>query len=118
MTAPTSLAARQCIPCRGDTPPLAPSEVSALLSQVTGWEHEEFKRLRKSCRLKDFASALEYVNRVGAVAEDQGHHPNLYLAWGKVEATVWTHKIDGLKESDFIFAAKMDALYETTPGRK
>jgi 4a-hydroxytetrahydrobiopterin dehydratase len=94
------------------------SQAGQLLPQVPGWEVLDGRKLHRAYRFADFASALAYVNQVGAVAEEQGHHPDLCLSWGKVEATVWTHKIDGLTESDFIFAAKMDALAKGAPGIK
>jgi len=107
------LAQRSCVPCRGGVPPMSPAEAAELLRQLGGdWELAEVSPgvtgLRKAYRFKDFAEALAYVNRVGAIAEDQGHHPDIELAWGRVTVTVWTHKIKGLTESDFIFAAKCD----------
>lgn len=113
-----SLAERACVPCRGDTPPMGPAEIAQYHPHVPEWKVEEGKRLRRTFRFKDFATALNFVNRVGATAEQEGHHPDLYLAWGKVEAILWTHKIGGLSESDFIFAAKTDALAQTAPGLK
>ncbi|MHC4798008.1 MAG: 4a-hydroxytetrahydrobiopterin dehydratase, partial [Planctomycetota bacterium] len=68
--------------------------------------------LEKEFKFKNFLQALEFTNRVGALAEEQGHHPDIHLAWGKAKITVWTHKIDGLTESDFVFAAKADALWK------
>jgi 4a-hydroxytetrahydrobiopterin dehydratase len=79
-------------------------------AQVSGWQVVDDHHLSKTYTFSDFRSALDFVNRVGAVAEEQGHHPDLYLAWGKVEVKTWTHKIDGLTESDFILAAKIDRL--------
>jgi 4a-hydroxytetrahydrobiopterin dehydratase len=83
-----------------------------LRSQVAGWQVVNGHHLLKSCSFPDFRTALDFVNRVGAVAEQEGHHPDLYLAWGKVEVKIWTHKIDGLTESDFILAAKIDQLLQ------
>jgi len=77
---------------------------------VPGWEAVNEHHLKKTFAFPDFQRALDFVNRVGAVAEEQGHHPDIFLAWGKVEITMWTHKIDGLTESDFILAAKIDRL--------
>jgi len=107
----SSLAAKQCVPCRGGVPPLGAEEIARLLSELgpNGWQAIEAHHLEKEYRFADFAQALAFVNRVGAIAEEQGHHPDLYLAWGKVRITIWTHKIDGLTESDFVLAAKCDA---------
>jgi 4a-hydroxytetrahydrobiopterin dehydratase len=107
----TELAERTCVPCRGGVPPLTPEQVAALLTQVEGWKVVENHHLAKRYGLKNFAEALALVNRIGAIAEEQGHHPDLALAWGRVEVEIWTHKIDGLTESDFILAAKCDQVY-------
>jgi len=104
------LASKNCVPCRGGVPPLRGGELAALAKQVEGWSVADEHHLTKTYRFPDFRTALEFVNRVGALAEAQGHHPDLYLAWGKVEVKVWTHKIDGLTESDFILAAKIDRV--------
>ena len=105
------LASKQCVPCRGGVPPLAGAQLTELLGQLgDSWEVINEHHLAKEFTFPDFAAALAYVNRVGALAEDQGHHPDLHLAWGRVRVEIWTHKIDGLAESDFIFAARSDAL--------
>jgi 4a-hydroxytetrahydrobiopterin dehydratase len=91
-------------------PPLPPDRVAELLKEITGWQTERNHHLTRTFKFPDFAQALAFVNRVGAVAEEQNHHPDVYLCWGKVRVDVWTHKIDGLTESDFIFAAKIDAV--------
>ena len=104
------LAAKQCVPCRGGVPPLAHEAIAALLPQVAGWQVVRGHHLVRTFPFPDFRSALDFVNRVGARAEEQGHHPDLYLSWGKVEIHIWTHKIDGLTENDFILAAKIDRL--------
>jgi 4a-hydroxytetrahydrobiopterin dehydratase len=105
------LAERTCVPCRGGVPPLTPEQVAPLLAQLEGWKVVENHYLEKSYDLADFAQALDLVDRIGAVAEAQGHHPDLFLTWGRVDVSIWTHKIDGLTESDFILAAKCDATY-------
>lgn len=105
-----SLADKHCVPCRGGVPPLRDAELDRLVQQVPGWEAVQGHHLVKSFAFPDFRSALEFVNRAGAVAEEEGHHPDLYLSWGRVEVRIWTHKIDGLTESDFILAAKIDQL--------
>jgi len=107
----SDLAARQCIPCRGGVPPLAGEELTRVHDQLGGnWELVESHHLEKLFRFDDFRQALDFTNRVGELAEEQDHHPDIYLAWGRVKVTIWTHKIDGLTESDFVFAAKVDAL--------
>ncbi len=108
-----SLSAKHCIPCRGGTPPLTGEELRALAGQIPGWEVVEEHHLTAAFRFPDFAQALAFVNRVGAVAEAEGHHPDLELAWGRVGVKVWTHKINGLTENDFILAAKINDLYNT-----
>lgn len=105
-----SLSEKHCVPCRGGVPPLAGEELDRMKAQVEGWQVVDGHHLTKACTFPDFRTALDFVNRVGAIAEEQGHHPDLYLAWGKVEVKIWTHKIDGLTESDFILAAKIDQL--------
>ncbi len=107
----TELAKKQCIPCKGGIPPLKGDAIRDLLDELgNGWEVVDEHHLRKGYTFKNFQDALDFTNRVGALAEEQGHHPDIYLAWGKVEITMWTHKIDGLNESDFILAAKIETL--------
>ena len=107
----SNLASRDCEPCRSGLPPLTPEEIRPLYAQLDpGWEAVDNHHLRRLYRFPDFAQALGFVNRVGEMAEEQGHHPDLHLAWGKVVVEVWTHKIGGLHEADFVFAAKCDVL--------
>ncbi len=106
----SDLASKTCVPCRGGTPPLKGEELDDLRRQVPEWEVVEEHHLRRRFRFNNFREALGFVNRVGELAEEQGHHPDVSFGWGRVEVTVWTHKIDGLTESDFVFAAKVDAL--------
>ena len=96
------------MPCKGGVAALDDATVSRLLAQLDGWHVVDGHRLVKAYRFPDFAQALAFVNRIGAIAEEQQHHPDIALAWGKVSLEVWTHKIDGLTESDFILAAKCD----------
>src|SRR5690606_38942571 len=103
----SELASKTCIPCRGGVPPLSMEAATRLLEQLDGWEIEQ-GRVAKTFTFKDFAEALAFVNRIGAISEEQGHHPDIYMTWGKVSLEIWTHKIDGLTESDFILAAKFD----------
>jgi 4a-hydroxytetrahydrobiopterin dehydratase len=106
------LADQQCIPCRGGVPALKGDAIKALHTEVPKWEVPNEHHLFRVFRFPDFKEALDFVNRVGALAEEQGHHPDLLLAWGKVEATIYTHKINGLTESDFVLAAKIDWLFK------
>ncbi len=105
----SELANKTCVPCRGGVPPLQGEELASLHKQVPGWSVIEQHHITKTFQFPDFRQALSFVNRVGELAEEQGHHPDIMLAWGKVEVTIWTHKIDGLTESDFILAAKIEA---------
>ena len=104
------LAAKHCVPCRGGVPPLTSAQIEPLMQQLQGWRVLDGHHLTKTYEFEDFAGALAYVNRLGAVAEAEGHHPDIYLAWGRVRVEIWTHKIDGLTESDFILAAKADQV--------
>lgn len=105
-----SLAEKHCVPCRGGVPPLQGEELEKMKAQVPQWQVAGGHHLTRSFAFPDFKTALDFVNRVGAIAEEEGHHPDLYLSWGKVDIKTWTHKIDGLTESDFILAAKIDRL--------
>lgn len=105
-----SLAEKNCVPCKGGVPPLAGEELMLLHRQTPGWNLVNGHHLHRVFKLPDFVTALGFVNRVGAIAEEQGHHPDILLVWGRVEVTIWTHKIDGLTESDFILAAKISEL--------
>ena len=107
----SGLAAKTCVPCRGGVPPLKGAELAALAAQVKDWQVVGEHHIKKSFKFPDFRKALDFTNRVGELAEQQGHHPDIFLAWGRVDVTLWTHKIDGLTESDFILAAKIDQLY-------
>jgi 4a-hydroxytetrahydrobiopterin dehydratase len=104
------LAGKTCVPCRGGVLPLKGKELQDLAKQVSGWKVVNEHHITKSFTFPDFKGALAFVNKVGEVAESQGHHPDILLDWGKAEITTWTHKINGLTESDFILAAKFDRL--------
>jgi 4a-hydroxytetrahydrobiopterin dehydratase len=93
-------------------PPLTGEELAALETQVDGWNVIEEHHITKSFKFPYFRDAPKFVNHVGELAEEQGHHPDISLAWGKAVITTWTHKINGLTESDFILAAKIDQLYK------
>jgi len=121
----SELAQLRCIPCRGGVPPLKGAELQALLAKLGGgWRVIDEHHLEKEYRFNDFKEALAFANAVGAIAEEEGHHPDIHVAWGKVVLTIWTHKIDGLTESDFVLAAKADEALNaaaahpgSTPGR-
>jgi 4a-hydroxytetrahydrobiopterin dehydratase len=98
------------VPCRGGVPPLTGEEIEPYLADLgNGWEVADGHHLEKEYRFRDFREALDFTIRVGELAEDVGHHPDIELAWGRVKLTVWTHKIHRLHEADFVFAAKADA---------
>lgn len=109
----SDLASRQCVPCKGGVPPLRGADLEELLAELDGdWQVIDDHHLEKTYRFKNFVEALAFTNRVGAMAEEQSHHPDIHLAWGRVGIQIWTHKIDGLTESDFVFAAKCEQLSE------
>ncbi len=107
------LADNKCIPCRGGVPPVPNDRAQALLKELgRGWALNGQGHLERLYTFPDFAQGLSFVNKVGAIAEAEGHHPDLHLAWGKVKVEIWTHKINGLTESDFYLAAKADREFE------
>ncbi len=107
----SELSSRECTPCRGGVPPLEGEELAELHEQLGGdWEVIDGHHLEKTYKFPDFQQALDFTNRIGALAEEVNHHPDICLGWGRVQVTLWTHKIDGLTESDFVLAAKIDEL--------
>ncbi len=101
----------QCTPCRGGVPPFTHEEIAPYLADLgNGWQVVDDHHLQKEFRFKDFREALDFTNRVGELAEEIGHHPDIELSWGRVKLTVFTHKIGGLSLNDFILAAKIDLL--------
>jgi len=105
---------KQCVPCQGGIPPLKGEEIQKLLKELgSHWQMMQEHHLKKEYIFNDFKTALAFTNQVGAVAEDQAHHPDIYLSYGKVKILLWTHKIDGLTESDFILAAKCDEIFKS-----
>ena len=103
--------ASSCVPCREGTPALTGSALPPLTQQLdANWRVIDEHHLTRTWRFPDFASALAFVNAIGAIAEAEDHHPDLQLAWGRVQVDIWTHTINGLSLSDFVFAAKLDAL--------
>jgi 4a-hydroxytetrahydrobiopterin dehydratase len=107
----SDLASLKCVPCQGGVPPLKGEGINKWSDQLdNGWEVVGEHHLKKKFNFPDFKSASEFVNKVGALAEEIGHHPEISLGWGFAEIQIYTHKIDGLHEADFIFAAKVDKL--------
>lgn len=115
-----TLAERQCIPCRGDVPRLTPEQLAPLVAQIDpAWDVRDVADERRGSvmllardyRFENFKDAMAFAVRVGEMAEEQQHHPDLHVAWGKVGVEIWTHKIGGLTESDVVFAARCDTLF-------
>lgn len=104
------LARKDCEACKGGEPPLTPEEQKRLLQQLDGWQVVENHHLVRDYEFNDFTQAIDFVNRAGAIAEEQGHHPEITVGYGHAKVQIWTHKIDGLTESDFVLAAKYDEL--------
>tara|TARA_Y100001970_G_scaffold120234_1_gene149062 strand:+ start:24444 stop:24782 length:339 start_codon:yes stop_codon:yes gene_type:complete len=105
------LADKRCLACEGGQPPLTEEQISELLPGLSqDWKVIENHHLRREWGFSDFASALEFVNLAGGICEDEGHHADFEVGWGRVKAEIWTHKIDGLTESDFYLAAKFDRI--------
>ncbi len=105
------LSRKHCVPCEGGVPSLKPEEIEGLRPKIdSGWGVEKDHHIEREFRFKDFKQALDFTNRVGGIAEAEGHHPDIELAWGRVKVTLWTHKAMGLTENDFILAAKIDEL--------
>jgi len=105
------LSKKECVPCQGGVLPLKGAELKQFAEELGGgWRVVKKHHLEKEYKFKNFREALDFTNEVGELAEKQQHHPDIYLAWGKVKLTLWTHKIDGLTEGDFIFAAKVNEL--------
>jgi len=106
-----SLTQKTCVPCQGGIPPLTPDEAKGYLDQVPGWELSAASdRLHRGFKFGDFVAALAFVNKVGELAEAEGHHPDIAFGWGYADVTLFTHKINGLHENDFIMAAKVNTL--------
>lgn len=104
------LTKRSCAPCRGGVPALTLLEREPLLAQLPDWEVVGDHHLVRDYSFDNFALALEFTNRAGAVAEEQGHHPEITVGWGHAQVKIWTHAINGLTESDFVLAAKIDQI--------
>ena len=111
----TKLADRHCVPCHGGVPPLKGEHLAAYSQQLPDWKIVAEHHLAKTFLFSDFRAALDFVNRAGAIAEQEGHHPDVCLGWGKVEVRIFTHKVRGLTESDFVLAAKFNQEYLAGP---
>jgi 4a-hydroxytetrahydrobiopterin dehydratase len=106
-----SLADKKCPPCDGGVPLLTRQQIEPLFAELKGWHLEDGdKRLVRSLKTNNFQESLDLANRIGAIAEEQGHHPDLLVRWGELRIDLWTHAIDGLTESDFVLAAKIDRV--------
>ena len=103
---------QKCVPCEGNVQPFTPDQVKIYAPQVPEWRVLEDKKLEREFKFKNFVAALTFINKVGAIAEQEGHHPDIYLhGWNKVTFTLWTHAIKGLFLNDFILAAKIDEVF-------
>ncbi len=115
MTQVLELTGQKCVACRADSPRATPEQIAAFQPQVPDWgllDDSGTLKLRRVYRFKDFAGALTFTNRIGDIAEDEGHHPLISTEWGRVTVLWWTHKIKGLHVNDFIMAAKTDTLFD------
>ncbi len=108
----SDLAQKHCVPCKQGASPLTGAALEALVDQLPGWEVVDDHHLSRVFTFSDFKGALSFVNRVGEVAEAEGHHPDISFTWGRVKIEIWTHKINGLTESDFVLAAKCDGVVD------
>lgn len=104
------LSEKKCAACAEATQPMPADQAGQLLAELQGWTIVENHHLEKEWRFKNFLQALDFTNRIGQVAEDEGHHPDIFLTWGRVKVTIYTHKVNGLTESDFVLAARLDIL--------
>jgi 4a-hydroxytetrahydrobiopterin dehydratase len=110
----STLASKNCVPCRGEVPALHGRELHDLSHQLPNWQVVDEHHITRTFQFPNFQGALDFANRVGAIAEEQGHHPDILVSWGKAQITIWTHKVNGLTESDFILAAKVDQIHPIT----
>ena len=109
------LSEQKCVPCKGGVPPLTPDEIKPLLTQLDNWQISDGIQLQKSFKFANFVDAMNFANAITPVAEEQGHHPDLLVRWGEVKVILWTHSVDGLTNSDFYMAAKMDDVFASLP---
>jgi 4a-hydroxytetrahydrobiopterin dehydratase len=110
----SDLAEKECVACKTGSPPPRGDDLARLTRELAaGWRVVNEHRLERDYKFANFVEALAFTNKIGGLAETQNHHPDICLAWGKVKLTLWTHTVDGLTESDFVFAAKVDKLTAT-----
>ena len=109
------LATGHCVPCTKATAPLTKTQYEPLLAQLEGWQVVEGHHLARDFRFKNFRQALAFVNEVGEIAETEGHHPDIHFTWGRARIEIFTHAIDGLSDSDFVLAAKIDRIGRADP---
>lgn len=112
---PMALANEACLPCRDGAPTLTAQELASLMGELPGWEVIDHHHLRKRWRFADFRTALDWVNRAGAICEEQGHHAAFGLGWGHAEALIHTHSVDGLTRADAVLAARFEAMETRLP---
>ncbi len=105
-----SLLSKKCVPCEGGAPPLSKEQVATYLNLISNWQVDARGHLSRQFKFKNFLAAMEFVNKVAALAEKEGHHPDFTVHYNKVDFEIWTHAINGLSENDFILAAKIGAL--------
>ena len=105
-----NLSTKKCVPCQGGIPPLTEDEIKEYLPHIQGWEVLENKKIHKRFKFESFSEAISFTNKVARIAEEQGHHPNISIDYNKVDIDIWTHKINGLHENDFILASKIDTI--------
>lgn len=110
-----NLKSKKCVPCEGGTPPLRKDEVEKYLGEIPGWNaSDNFKRVSRDFKFKNFKEAMAFVNKVAELAEKEGHHPDILIhGWNKVRLELSTHAVGGLTENDFIMAAKLNLLLES-----
>ncbi len=106
-----SLSKKNCVPCEGGTPPMTQTDANKLLLELkNNWQMNEAGHLYKQYPFKNFMGALDFANKIAVIAEQEGHHPDLFVSWGTCKVEIWTHKINGLTESDFILASKIEDM--------
>jgi len=115
----TELKDKKCKPCEGEANPLTPEEITPYRNKIhKDWKVLDDHHLERKFEFDNFVNALAFTNKLGEIAEEEGHHPNIFLTWGEVGVKLWTHEVDGLTENDFISAAKYDEAWGKAEGRK
>jgi 4a-hydroxytetrahydrobiopterin dehydratase len=107
-----SLKDKHCVPCQGGVEPFDTQEVEEHLKQLQGWVTQDHQKINKEFRFKDFDASMAFVDAVASLAKQEDHHPDIFISYARVVITLWTHKIKGLHQNDFILAAKIDGLYK------